>query len=146
MDILPDIPKKLTFLDLKITWVLLHLARFLPLLSREAQKELTNLNNYYLSLISQDLNFSDLKMILNDNEASVNISSKCICLSFYLYINFLAPLQGNYSEALPAQARPKRRDVDLIKQNRAKSASISGYSLIFWYKKCLLRMDLSSRS
>src|SRR6218665_2235142 len=31
-----------------------------------------------------------------------------IYLSIYISI-YIAPLQGNYSEALPAQARPKRR-------------------------------------
>src|SRR6218665_4047140 len=35
--------------------------------------------------------------------------------AIYIYLTYIAPLQGTYSEALPAQARPKRSLEEFIK-------------------------------
>jgi len=40
-------------------------------------------------------------------------------ISLSIYIStYIAPVQGNYSEALPAQARPKRRVLLWIRKRR----------------------------
>src|SRR6218665_1720943 len=53
-----------------------------------------------------------------------------ICISIYIS-TYIAPLQGNYSEALPAQARPKRRvniwQLLIKKQIQAIFVKLLGY-------------------
>src|SRR6218665_3722599 len=70
----------------------------------ERKGELSSLNQQLTTV-----NFMGflLRFYLGRSSSIVYLS---IYLSICLYINlYIAPLQGNYSEALPAQARPKRR-------------------------------------
>jgi len=55
--------------------------------------------------------------MLELNEQTNNAINYCtLCKYLSIYIStYIAPLQGNYSGALPAQARPKRRVLRSLK-------------------------------